>query len=74
MLPFSQEIGVIVEQTASPSHVFKGKTMSASYGNERVPFKNLSIVAIDKENNLLLIKGAIPGPRNGLVVVRKKEG
>ncbi|AFM21128.1 MAG TPA: 50S ribosomal protein L3 [Acetomicrobium flavidum] len=57
-----------------PSHVFKGKTMPGRMGNERVTVKNLSIVAIDKENNLLLIKGAIPGPRNGLVVVRKKEG
>jgi len=57
-----------------PSHVFKGKTMPGRMGNERVTVKNLKVVAVDKENNLLLIKGAIPGPRNGLVMVHKKEG
>lgn len=60
--------------SSSPSHVFKGKTMPGRMGNERVTVKNLKVVAVDKENNLLLIKGAIPGPRNGLVMVHKKEG
>ena len=60
--------------SSSPGHVFKGKAMPGRMGNERVTDKNLTVVAIDKENNLLLIKGAIPGPRNGLVMVHKKEG
>lgn len=55
-----------------PSHVFKGKTMPGQMGNERVTIKNLTIVAVDKENNLLLIKGAVPGAKNGLVLVHKQ--
>ena len=55
-----------------PSHVFKGKTMPGQMGNERVTVKNLTVVAVDKENNLLLIKGAVPGAKNGLVLVRKQ--
>ena len=55
-----------------PSHVFKGKTMPGQMGNERVTIKNLTIVAVDKENNLLLVKGAVPGAKNGLVLVHKQ--
>lgn len=55
-----------------PSHVFKGKTMPGQMGNERVTIKNLTVVAVDKENNLLLIKGAVPGAKNGLVLVSKQ--
>lgn len=54
-----------------PSHIFKGKKMPGHLGNERVTIKNLTVVAVDKENNLLLIKGAVPGAKNGLVLVRK---
>ena len=54
-----------------PSHIFKGKTMPGHLGNERVTIKNLTVVAVDKENNLLLIKGGVPGAKNGLVLVRK---
>lgn len=55
-----------------PHHVLKGKTMPGHMGNERVTIKNLTVVAVDKENNLLLIKGAVPGAKNGLVLVRKQ--
>jgi large subunit ribosomal protein L3 len=58
--------------SSSPSHIFKGKTMPGRMGGDRVTVKNLSIAGIDTENNLLLIKGAIPGPRNGLVMIRKQ--
>lgn len=57
-----------------PGHIFKGKPMPGRMGNGRVTVKNLSIAGIDPENNLLLIKGAIPGPRNGLIMVRKQDG
>jgi large subunit ribosomal protein L3 len=57
-----------------PGHIFKGKPMPGRMGNVRVTVKNLSIAGIDLENNLLLIKGAVPGPRNGLVMVRKQAG
>jgi large subunit ribosomal protein L3 len=55
-----------------PSHIFKGKTMPGHMGNERVTIKNLTVVAVDKENNLLLVKGAVPGAKNGLVLVHKQ--
>ncbi|HDH97847.1 50S ribosomal protein L3 [Thermovirga sp.] len=54
-----------------PGHIFKGKTMPGRLGNERVTVKGLTVVDLDPENNLLLIKGAIPGPRNGLVMIHK---
>lgn len=60
--------------SSSPSHVFKGKTMPGRMGGDRVTVKNLSVAGIDPENNLLLIKGAVPGPRNGLVMIRKQDG
>ena len=55
-----------------PSHIFKGKAMPGHLGNERVTIKNLTVVAVDKENNLLLIKGAVPGAKNGLVLIHKQ--
>lgn len=54
-----------------PHHVFKGRRMAGRYGNERVTTRNLKLVAIDKEKNLLLINGAVPGPNGGLVIVRE---
>src|SRR5262249_469450 len=48
----------------------KGKRMAGRYGHERVTVRNLSVVRIDGDNNLLLVKGAIPGPNGGLVMVR----
>lgn len=48
----------------------KGKKMAGQYGNERVTVRNLRLVQIDKENNLLLVHGAVPGPNGGLLIVR----
>ncbi|MBL8825285.1 MAG: 50S ribosomal protein L3 [Planctomycetia bacterium] len=48
----------------------KGKKMAGQYGNERVTIRNLKVVRIDEESNLLLIKGAIPGANNGFVMIR----
>lgn len=56
---------------SDPSRVYKGKKLAGHMGAERVTIQNLEIVKIDTENNLLLIKGAIPGPKKGLVVVKK---
>jgi 50S ribosomal protein uL3 len=56
-----------------PGRVFKGHGNPGRMGNERVTIKNLKVAAIDAENNLILIRGAIPGARNGLVLVRKKH-
>ena len=53
-----------------PQHVMKGMRMAGQMGNEQVTVKNLEVISIDKENNTLAIKGAVPGPRKGLVVLR----
>ena len=55
---------------SSPSRVFKNKHMSGQYGAERVTVQNLEIIRVDAERNLLMIKGAIPGAKGALVVVR----
>ncbi len=54
---------------SSPSRIFKGKGMPGHMGNEKVTIQNLQIVKVDAENNLIAIKGAIPGPKNGTVTV-----
>ncbi len=56
--------------SAFPQRVIKGKKMPGRMGNERVTIKNLEIVDIDKEKNLLVIKGGIPGKRGGLVEIQ----
>ncbi len=55
---------------ATPSRVFKGMRMSGHMGNTRTTLLNLEIVGVDPERNILLIKGAVPGPNRGLVMVR----
>jgi len=55
---------------ATPARVFKGLRMAGQYGNERVTTLNLTVVEGDAERNLLLVKGAVPGPTGGLVFVR----
>ncbi|HET9061397.1 MAG TPA: 50S ribosomal protein L3 [Acidimicrobiales bacterium] len=55
---------------ATPARVFKGTRMAGRLGNERVTTLNLEVVSADPERNLLLIKGAVPGPRGGLVMIR----
>jgi large subunit ribosomal protein L3 len=55
---------------ATPGRVFKGVRMAGRMGNERVTTQNLTVHAVDAEKGLLLIKGAVPGPNGGLVLVR----
>lgn len=55
----------------SPARVFKGKRMAGRYGNERSTMRNLKVVRIDAENNLLLVRGAVPGPNGTLLVVQQ---
>ncbi|MBQ7739917.1 MAG: 50S ribosomal protein L3 [Eubacterium sp.] len=54
---------------SSPSRVFKGKKMAGHYGHETVTIQNLKVAKVDAENNLIAIKGAIPGPKGGIVVI-----
>ena len=55
---------------SSPSRVWKGKKMAGHLGAEKVTVQNLAVVKIDAENNLIAIKGAIPGPNGGIVVIK----
>lgn len=57
---------------SDPSRVFKGMRMGGQMGNERVKVLNLEVVRILPEHNLLLVKGAVPGPKNGFVELFKK--
>lgn len=59
-----------IGQCATPSRVFKGMKMAGHSGNERVTTQNLKIVQADAEQNLLLVKGSVPGPRGGTVIIR----
>ena len=54
---------------SSPSRIYKGKGMAGHMGAERVTVQNLEIVKVDAENNLIAIKGAIPGPKGGIVTI-----
>ena len=55
---------------SSPSRVWKGKKMAGHLGAEKVTVQNLTVVKIDAENNLIAIKGAVPGPNGGTVIIR----
>ncbi len=59
-----------IGQCQTPGRVFKGKKMSGHLGNARVTTQNLEVVRVDLERNLLLVKGAVPGPAGGDVYVR----
>lgn len=56
---------------SDPSRVFKGMRMAGQMGNQKVTVQNLKVVKVDEEKNLLIVKGAIPGPKNSYVIVRK---
>ena len=56
-----------------PAHVFKGTRMGGRMGGDQVTVKNLEVIEVDKENNIISIKGAVPGARNGLIMI-KGEG
>ena len=55
---------------SDPSRVYKGKKLAGHLGHERVTVQNLAIVKVDAENNLIAIKGAIPGPKGGIVLIK----
>ena len=54
---------------SSPSRIFKGKALPGQMGNEKVTVQNLEVVRVDAENNLIAVRGAIPGPKNGIVTI-----
>ena len=60
-----------IGQASDPSRVFPGMRMAGRHGNSKVTVENLQIVDIEKSKNLLFLKGAVPGARNGMVVITK---
>ena len=75
MLGKTHGIGPIHRQSGSmgvidPARIFKNKKMAGQYGNEQVTVLNLKVVKIDSERNLIAVKGAIPGAKNGIVFIR----
>ncbi|MCH2178962.1 MAG: 50S ribosomal protein L3 [Mariniblastus sp.] len=57
--------------SATPSRLFKGKRMAGQYGGKQITSRNLKLVQVDLENNLLMVAGAVPGPNGGFVVVKE---
>ena len=62
--------GGSIGSCSDPSRVYPGKKMAGHLGSERVTVQNLQVVKVDAENNLIAIKGAVPGPNGGIVVIR----
>ena len=56
----------------TPGRTFKGMRMGGRLGNARITVKNLRILSVDPERNLVALRGAIPGPNGGLIMIRKK--
>ena len=74
-LRMTHGVGPVHRQSGSmgvidPARIFKNKKMAGQYGNEQVTVLNLNVVKIDAENNLIAVKGAIPGARGGIVYLR----
>ncbi|MBM3308245.1 MAG: 50S ribosomal protein L3 [Candidatus Eisenbacteria bacterium] len=61
-------------QSAAPSRVYKGRKLPGRMGGERVTVRCVRVVQVDPEQNVLLVRGAVPGAANGLVIVRKSSG
>ncbi|MGA3100187.1 MAG: 50S ribosomal protein L3, partial [Bryobacteraceae bacterium] len=56
-----------------PSRVFPGMRMAGHMGHERVTVRNLEVIEVDAQDNVLVVKGAVPGPNGGYVVVRRSK-
>ena len=67
--PIHRQVGSM-GANSTPSRVFKNKKMAGQYGNEKLTVLNLEVVKVDAEKNLIAIKGAVPGARGGIVVIR----
>jgi large subunit ribosomal protein L3 len=62
-----------IGQTTTPGRVYVGKRMAGRMGSDRVTVKGLSVIAIDQEKNILTVKGLVPGPKGGLLIVQKEK-
>lgn len=70
--PVHREVGSM-GANSNPSRVFKNKKMPGQYGHENVTIQNLSVVRVDLDRNLILIKGAIPGPNQSIVTIKSAK-
>jgi large subunit ribosomal protein L3 len=66
---YHRRVGSMGSNT-SPGRVFKGKKLPGHMGSDNITVQNLNVVKVDAERNLLLIKGAVPGPKGGLLIIR----
>jgi len=62
-----------IGSSAFPSRVFKGMRMSGHMGNDRVTVRNLRVLGVDKDENLLVVEGSVPGPQGGYIVITKSK-
>jgi large subunit ribosomal protein L3 len=62
-----------IGQSSDPSRVFPGTRMPGQTGNKRVTVKNLRVVKVDEERNLLFVRGAVPGPKQGYLAIRRAK-
>ena len=67
--PVHREVGSM-GANSTPSRVFKGKKMPGHYGHETVTVQNLKVVRVDADRNFILVRGAIPGPKNSIVTIK----
>ncbi len=63
--------GGSIGTTSTPGHVLRGKRMAGHMGMERVSIKNLMVIRVDERNNVLFVRGAVPGPANGIVWIEQ---
>jgi large subunit ribosomal protein L3 len=68
----SKRVPGSIGQCATPGRVWKNKKMPGQTGNRKTTVRNLEVVRVDPEKNILVVKGAVPGARNGYLLVRKR--
>ena len=66
----NHRLGGSIGNSSTPGEVYKGRKMAGRMGNEKVTVQNLKVVRVDAENNLLLVKGAVPGAKNGYLTIK----
>jgi large subunit ribosomal protein L3 len=60
-------------QGSTPGHLWKGRTLPGHYGNERQTVRNLKVVKVDTDRHLLFLKGSVPGPQGGVLIIKKER-
>lgn len=66
----NHRLGGSIGMSSTPSEVLKGKKMAGRYGNAKVTVQNIKLIKVDVENNLMLVKGAVPGSKNSLLTIK----